>query len=231
MNKKFLQFLACLITIVVLVNAQTKAEEENENKKVNYIYKYNTVSLKQPVITKSMQPGIKEYNAGNYIGAIQEFKDVIEKEKNNSFAKYYLALSYSQLGYRSNAQELFQEIVDKKDNYALAYYSERAMNCIDNMSDPSCRSSKKIEAPKLKRDEEEQEVIEETEQEQEYLSDIDAFIKSGKKIHPDANDKITNERLIRKMQADAYLKQQQEQAQQQEQTTNKKRKPNNTNQN
>ena len=34
--------------------------------------------------------------------------------------------------------------------------------------------------------------------------DITAFIRSGKKIHPAALDKITNEKMERKMQADMY---------------------------
>ncbi|MBQ8475539.1 hypothetical protein IJ531_00595, partial [bacterium] len=47
---------------------------------------------------------------------------------------------------------------------------------------------------------------------QEEVDDMTKFIRSGKKIHPAAMDRITNERMGRKIQADMYSKQQAQEA-------------------
>lgn len=157
----------------------------------------NYVVPKAPVVTASLKPSIEKYKQGNYIGAMQDLEELVKKEKASSLAKYYLALCYTRLGYKEEAQTLYKEVVKKDDNLALTHYSQRALDCLD---DPQ---SEKCQPPKP------------TPQEEEELDDISKFIRSGKKIHPAAMDRITKERMERRLQESEYIRKQQEEEQQQ----------------
>ena len=149
-----------------------------------------TISKKPraPYVSAGLRPCIAEYKKANYIGAMQDLIALISKEPNNTYAKYYLALTYTQLGYREKAQEIYKEIVESGNNEALAYYSQQALDCTGN-PDEMCRT-KGIE--EMGGDDAAE------------MQDIAQFIKSGKKVHPAAQDRITSERMDRKIQADAY---------------------------
>ncbi|MBR1617866.1 tetratricopeptide repeat protein [bacterium] len=218
MNKILIRFFIFSTLVALLGGIQIQAADN---------YKFNDIPLKSPTITPSMKPAIVEYNKGNYVGCIQLLKDVVEKEKKNDYAKYYLANCYSQLGYKSESQDLYKEIVENKQNYALSYYSQRAMNCIDNPDSTECLPPSKNKQPlvnkaKLEREEAERKRIAEERQqrieakrqassetkaqagqqsnqpnEEEKVDDITAFIRSGQKIHPAAMDRITTERMLR----------------------------------
>ena len=151
----------------------------------------NYVTPKTPYVTPSLKPCIQKYKQENYTGAMQDLEELIKKERNNTLAKYYLALCYTRLGYKEEAQTLYNEIVKADDNVALTYYSQKALNCLENPDSTQC------EAPKTVKKEVE-------------VDDITEFIQSGRKIHPAAMDRITIERMERKMQEAEYIKKQQE---------------------
>ena len=95
------------------------------------------------------------------------------------------------------------------------------MNCMEEHSsdNPICGPVKKYKAPDLTnyvvKSEEEPGVGETPNENNENKpkedDDIAKFIKSGKKIHPAAMDRISRERAERKIQADMYSRQQAEQ--------------------
>jgi len=157
----------------------------------------NNVVPKAPVISASIKPAVAMYKRGNYVGALQELKEIVEKEKNNTYAKYYLALSYTQLGYREEAQKLYQEIADNKaNNSVLVYYSQRALDCIGNPESETCNPPKPKEG-------------EEGEQKPQ-IDDITQFIQSGRQFHPSVTDRVTKERMERQIQKEEYQKKQME---------------------
>ena len=212
MNRIIAKTISCFMLGAVIIGLQAFAEE-NAQKRTIYKFKYNNVPLKQPVITQSMKPAIAEYNQGNYLGAMIDLKKVVENEPDNVYAKYYLALCYTNLGYKSEAQNLYNEIATGEgDNYALKYYSQRA-KCIEEPDDEICLPPVKVKAPDINKKPEPQETAvanreEPTDQQPQEEDDMTKFIKSGKKIHPAAMDRISRERAERKMQEDIYKKQQ-----------------------
>ena len=198
MSKNSLVSIFCLAVCMLFVGTCTYAESAT-----NIKYRYNNIPVKQPVASKSMLPAIAKYKQGNYVGAMVDLKEVLEKEENNTYAKYYLALCYTQLGYKGEAQKLYREIAEKGDNFSLRYYSKKAATCIDNPLDEVCLPPKKVRPP---------EIAEGENGENKEVDDITKFIQSGKQIHPNAMDKITRDRMERKLQADAYSKKQAEEA-------------------
>ena len=179
--KKILLFVCTFIAIAGLLNLN------NANANTNYVVP------KAPYVSPALKPCIAKYKQENYTGAMQDLEELIKKEKNNTLAKYYLALCYTRLGYKEEAQTLYKEVVEKDDNVALTHYSQRALDCLE---DPN---STKCEVPKVA-----------TKKQEEELDDISKFIRSGKKIHPAAMDRITKERMERKLQESEYIRKQQE---------------------
>ena len=164
-------------------------------------YKYTYVTPKAPVITDSLKPCIVKYKEGNYTGAIADLKELTKKEPHNDYAKYYLGLSYLQLGYIEEATAAFNQVVKGGTNESLSFYSQRAIMCMSNPSQEVCNPSF---APTTKAS-----VL--TKEEPVADDDITQFIYSGKKIHPAAMDLIINERMEVKLQQDEYKRKQQEQ--------------------
>lgn len=157
----------------------------------------NNVVPKAPTISNSIKPAVAMYKQGNYVGAMQELKEITEKEKNNVYAKYYLALSYTQLGYKDEAQRLYHEIADNKaNNSVLVYYSQRALDCIGNPESEQCNPPKQKEG--------------EEGEEKPHVDDITQFIQSGRQFHPSVTDRVTKERMERQIQKEEYQKKQME---------------------
>lgn len=154
---------------------------------------YN-ITPKAPKVSASLKPIIAKYRQGNYVGSMQDLEELVKKEKNNTYAKYYLALCYTRLGYKEEATALYNEIVSKDENLALSYYSQRALDCLENPDSAVCKPAEKTESEKAAE-----------------LTDMDIFIQSGKKIHPAAMDRITKERMERKMIEEEYMRTQQQQ--------------------
>jgi len=153
-----------------------------------------SITPRAPKITESLKPIIVKYKKGDYIGSMQDLEELVAVEKNNLYAKYYLALCYTRLGYKEEASTIYREVVRKDENLALSYYSQRALDCLENPNSTLCNPIQKEE-----------------EQKPEELTDMDIFIQSGKRIHPAAMDRITRERMERKMVEEEYLRTQQQQ--------------------
>lgn len=151
---------------------------------------YN-VTPKAPKVSASLKPIVAKYRNKNYVGAMQDLEELVKKEKDNTYAKYYLALCYTRLGFKEEAKILYQEVIDKDVNLTLSHYSQQALDCLENPSTDQCKPPS-----------------ERTETDSVNPSDIDIFINSGRKIHPNAQDRITKERMERKLQEDEYIRRQ-----------------------
>ena len=150
------------------------------------------IIAKSPTITPGLKPIIEKYRQENYLGAMLDLEELLKTEKTNTYAKYYLALCYTRLGYQQEAKQLYSDVASKEDNFALTYYAKRAITCLDNPDDSICFSDKPIttEGKKAKTN---------TNEKKEVKDDITKFIESGKMIHPSVQDEITKNRLKRKM--------------------------------
>ena len=178
--KKVLILICTFIAIAGLINS------DSAKASTNYVVP------KAPYVSPALKPCIAKYKQENYTGAMQDLEELVKKEKNNTLAKYYLALCYTRLGYKEEAQTLYKEVVKKDDNLTLTHYSQRALDCLEDPNSAKCEPPK----PATKQEEE--------------LDDISRFIRSGKKIHPAAMDRITKERMERKLQESEYIRKQQE---------------------
>lgn len=154
--------------------------------------KYNFVVPKAPYISPSLKPCIEKYKAGNYTGAMIDLEELVKKEKNNEYAKYYLALCYTKLGYAEDAKTVYMEVAGNSKNETLSYYSKRALACFDNPESEECKPQKLPEQAK------------------EEQTDIEKFINSGRRIHPAAMDAITKERMEIRLQEQEYKMRNQE---------------------
>ena len=183
MKKTFLLIFA-IIAIIGIINIDRSLASTNY------------VVPKAPDVTPSLKPCIEKYKQGNYTGAMVDIETLLKNEKNNTLAKYYLALCYTKLGYKEEAKVLYNEVLNENDNSTLSYYSQKAVDCLDDPDSEKCSPLKP-----------------QTEKEKEEIDDITEFIQSGRKIHPAAMDRITRERMERKLQESEYIRKQQEENQ------------------
>lgn len=158
------------------------------------------VKPKAPYVSEEMKPIIEKYRGGNYVSAMQDLEEILSVNSTDALAKYYLALCYTQLGYKSEATNAYQDVIKLNSNLPLTYYSKRALDCLENPEANGC-------LPKING------LDDESNQNKEGLTDIEKFIESGKKIHPSAMDKILNGRYERQLQEEEYIKRQQEKEQ------------------
>jgi len=90
---------------------------------------------------------IGKYKHKNYTGVIQDLTPYLSEEgkyyesannklKNNSLAYYYYGLSYTQLGFKNEARDAFNKVLEINDSQKLVEYSTRAVACIDGK--PEC---------------------------------------------------------------------------------------------
>ena len=177
MKKTFLIILS-LTFAIGFVSSKTLASTQN-------------IVPKAPYVSQSMKPVIAKYKQQNFIGSLQDLAKILDKEPDNTLAKYYAALSYTQLGKRSEAEKLYREVIDKNDNEVLVHYSQRAIDCLGNPNSEMCNPKK-------------------VEEETQEADELTKFIQSGKQIHPAAMDRITRERMERKLQESEYIRKQQE---------------------
>lgn len=195
MNRKYLSFAVSFLFVALLTIHPA----------IGAAYRYVTPSV--PKASPQLKAQIAKYKYGNYTGAMTELEDMLKKDRNNVLARYYLALCYTQLGLRDNAQRAFQDIINKNANETVTVYSKYALECLNNPTSEICQAP--IGAPPKK-----EETSEDGDAKKDDLSpaqaDIDAFIKSGRMIHPEAADAISVERMKRKMEEVEYKRQQQQ---------------------
>ncbi len=158
-----------------------------------------------PIVSESLKPIIVDYRNGNYIQSMLKLEELVKKEPENTYANYYLALTYTRLGKKEDAEKFYNRVITLNSNMSLRYYSQKALACLDDPTSQQCTDIKSTNQLVKKTNESSDGAVQEDD-------DITKFIKSGQKIHPAAVDSITKDRMERRIQAEEYLrKQQQEQ--------------------
>lgn len=215
MKKIIILTMVFVLTMGIFVNKNANAATEED------IAAAVGLDVKSDDYMREWQPIMKEYSQGNYLGAIPLLQKYQKKHKNNPVARYLLALCYHNLGYKSSAKVEYQKLVDNESNERYVYYAEKGIACIDDPKSEMCTG--KMVAPELTEMEKAQkERITQLEQQLKELEDknapkatpdddISLFIKSKQKIHPAAMDRITIERMERKLQEAEYKKMQAQQ--------------------
>ncbi len=180
--KKMIMLIFAAIAISTLTNSyQVQANAETN------------ANIKAPSASPALRACIKEYRKENYIGALQGLRAIVKQNKNDFYAKYYMALCYTQLGYKKQAEDLYKQVSDNSKNLALIHYSKLAVTCLNNPTSAECSAAPAVEG------EQKQEVV---------VDDMTQFIQSGKQFHPSVTDRITNERMKREVEKKEYEKKQ-----------------------
>lgn len=73
------------------------------------------------------QEGIKHYKSGNYIGSMEAMKQVVSSDPANLLARYYLAVSYVQLGFKDEAKNEYENIIKLNPNSQVANYAKKGL--------------------------------------------------------------------------------------------------------
>lgn len=219
MRKLVIFTISLMLLLGSIVNICAIAQESNGT---------NSKKDKEFVNNKYWAPIIEAYNKGDYFNAIVLINSKMKNgEKNGKgkdvYAVYYLALCYHHLGYLKEAKEEYKKVCSLDSDSDLAFYSKKAMACMDDPNSPACTGKKKEKKPELSELEKaQQDEIKQLRQQVTKLQnelapkvnpnddDISRFIKSKQAIHPAAMDRITIERMERKMQEAEYIKKQQE---------------------
>ncbi len=152
---------------------------------IGFSTKADAAAKKTNPSKSAIQSAVVKYRSGNYVGSMQDLEDILEKNPNNYYAKYYLALCHTQLGHRDKARPLYEELVEAKNiSDAVVYYSQKAIDCLDNPDSEMCKPAGSSTT----------------------TDDMTKFIESGKKIHPAAMDRINNNKMQRELEYGEYVK-------------------------
>ncbi len=116
----------------------------------------------------TLNGAIQKYKAQNYVGCIQDAKDIVKKDPANATAYYYLAISYSKVGKKDEAIDAFQKVITLSTNTTLVEYATKGSSCLSNPE--QCKEDEK---KKLNLD-----------------GEIDKFIKSGSSYSQEAKKQI-----------------------------------------
>lgn len=84
-----------------------------------------------PVSNAQIKEAIKKYKAQNYTGCLQDTEEMIKKDPSNSFAYYYQALAYTQLGKKDAATEAYNKVISLNTVSVLVENSTKGINCLD----------------------------------------------------------------------------------------------------
>lgn len=236
MRKLVIFTISLILLLGSIVNicaiAQDSDELEGDGLKEKQVKNINLKNFEKGMTVKFKNeiwmPIKKEFYAENYLVLIPVLKKYLESDntyiQNNKIVlNYYLALCYHNLGYTDKAREEYEKVCSSGEGTDLAFYSKKAMACMDDPNSPACTGKKKEKKPELSELEKaQQDEIKQLRQQVTKLQnelapkvnpnddDISRFIKSKQAIHPAAMDRITIERMERKMQEAEYIKKQQE---------------------
>lgn len=85
------------------------------------------ISTASVFATSKYQEGIKHYKSGNYIGSMEAMKQVVSGDPANLLARYYLAVSYVQLGFKDEAKNEYENIIKLDPNSKVANYAKKGL--------------------------------------------------------------------------------------------------------
>lgn len=205
MKKIIVLTLVFVLAIGGFINKKANAITEEEIVTTLHITEPGSESFKTV-----WKPMLSDYLQGNYLGALTMCQSYLKNHERHTEAKYFLALCYHNLGYYAIAKAKYQEIVDAGKNSQITSLAEKGIACIDSPKSEACTGKKAVpeltemeKAQKARITQLEKQLKEMEEQNTPKPTpddDITTFIKSKQQIHPAAMDRITIERMERKLQ-------------------------------
>ncbi len=219
-------------------NADGENQYTNVNQNTYTTDKFSGADIGLPVASTSVrnasQPNYQDfwkpffefYDKKNYLGALSVLETAGQKNITQKDAvSYYSAICYHNLGYLDLAKQKYSEAISNSDKYTdVAYYSKKAVACMDDPKSPECTGielkpeyteMEKLQQSRIKQLEEQVADLDKKLNPPKVIveDDITKFIKSNQRIHPSAMDRITTERMERRLQEAEYARKQNAQQQ------------------
>ena len=94
----------------------------------------NAVYAKVKATNPATAQAIKYYKAGNYTQAYMACDEIVQKDPSNALAQYYLAMSYVQLGRKSDAISAYDRVIYLSQNGVLGSYAKKGKKCLETPS-------------------------------------------------------------------------------------------------
>lgn len=159
-------------------------------------------SGKRSAYTPQIRQAINCYKGKNYTSCLQILKNVEKKEPYNSVVTYYLGLANLKLGKKDDALNYFKSTSLLDPYSVVGKYAKQTMESINN---PDAIKDIKIET-----------------------DEVGAFIKSGRKVAPEAASQMTKQRLnAEKDEINSDIKKQTEELKKQQQMERQRQNINN----
>ena len=162
MRKLVIFTISLMLLLGSIVNicaiAQDSDELEGDGLKEKQVKNINLKNFEKGMTVKFKNeiwmPIKKEFYAENYLVLIPVLKKYLESDntyiQNNKIVlNYYLALCYHNLGYTDKAREEYEKVCSSGEGTDLAFYSKKAMACMDDPNSPACTGKKKEKKPEL----------------------------------------------------------------------------------
>lgn len=97
----------------------------------------NSVIAADKNIKTFLNSGISSYKSENYIESIRILENVVTKDPGNSMARYYLAMSYVQVGKIELAINEYNNVIKLNPNSQLAKFAEEGISKISGNKSPA----------------------------------------------------------------------------------------------
>lgn len=137
----------------------------------------DTTQHLSPVVARSIQ----KYKMGNYVGCIQDLLNYFENPaaRNDQLANYYIAMAYTQAGDANRAKVYYSRARGINPNSLVGQNAQKGIVCIDDPT--NCY------------------INVQEQKEEEYLSELDKFIRApyGNGLSADLNKELERKRVER----------------------------------
>lgn len=109
---------------------QSKVPPVNKNVTDDDIFDSSVNFNKVYYPNASMKSAVTKYKKGNYTGCLQELYTLVKKNPKNAMAYYYVALAYTKVGCKQQADNAYQKVIALNSNPVMVDYATRGRNCL-----------------------------------------------------------------------------------------------------
>lgn len=139
--------------------------------------KFDTETVYYP--NANIKSAVSKYKNGNFTGCLQELFSLVKKDPDNSYAYYYMALAYANIGMDKEAAAAYDKVIELSPDSYISEFAEKGKDCLTG--GPLCKTEEETASS----DEESQE------------DELDKFINApyGNGLSPQLNKEIKQKEL------------------------------------
>ena len=121
-NKATMKYAAIVVTVFALGFGAINVFEKDysNNDLFNKYYSSEQVNISRSSNANIVE-AVRYYQSGQYVNAIDQFKDLLEKDASNIAVRFYLGVSYVETKNFNKAIESFRYIISDQDNLYIEH--------------------------------------------------------------------------------------------------------------